>query len=156
MPALTPRNLAIGAGAVVAAAYIFPRTVGKVAPEYATNNSNVFFSTKADQQKHIRDTRCKERGRQIRRTGRHHHTFARRCYSPRYVSDAVPCYAIVCDAHECLLIDFSSGNSDSVVSNQDKMKGLGTKEFANNQSIQKADPKESKFLEAHTGDPKGK
>jgi hypothetical protein len=43
-----------------------------------------------------------------------------------------------------------------VVSNQDKMKGLGTKEFANNQSIQKADPKESKFLEAHTGDPKGK
>jgi hypothetical protein len=107
MPALTPRNLAIGAGAVVAAAYMFPRTVGKVAQEYATNNSNVLFSTKADQQKHIRDTRRKERGRQIRRTGRHRDTFAWRCYSPRYVRDAVPCYAILFNAHECLLIDFS-------------------------------------------------
>jgi len=51
---------------------------------------------------------------------------------------------------------FLSGNSDSVVSNQDKMKGVGTKEFANTKSEQKADPKGSKFLEAHTGDPKGK
>jgi hypothetical protein len=51
---------------------------------------------------------------------------------------------------------FLSGNSDSVDSNQDKMKGVGTKEFANTKSEQKADPKGSKFLEAHTGDPKGK
>jgi hypothetical protein len=33
MPALTPRNVAIGAAAVVAASFAFPRTVGKVAPE---------------------------------------------------------------------------------------------------------------------------
>jgi hypothetical protein len=108
MPALTPRNLAIGGGAVVAAAYMFPRTVGKVAPEYATNNPNVFASTIADQQKHIRDPRREERGRQICGTGRHHHTSAWRCYSPRYFRDAVPCSELLFNARECLLIDFFS------------------------------------------------
>jgi hypothetical protein len=49
----------------------------------------------------------------------------------------------------------STGNSDSVASNQEKMKGLGTKQFSNSQSEQKVHPG-SKFLEAHTGDPKGK
>lgn len=32
MPALTPRNLALGAGAVAAVTFMFPRTVSKVAP----------------------------------------------------------------------------------------------------------------------------
>jgi hypothetical protein len=32
MPALTPRNIALGAGAVVAATYLFPRSVKKIAP----------------------------------------------------------------------------------------------------------------------------
>merc|ERR1712183_966701 len=32
MPAFTPRNIAIGAGAVVAATFLFPRSTKKVAP----------------------------------------------------------------------------------------------------------------------------
>ncbi|GAB7332889.1 hypothetical protein MBLNU13_g04605t1 [Cladosporium sp. NU13] len=32
MPALTPRNIAIGAGAVGAVAFLFPRSIKKVAP----------------------------------------------------------------------------------------------------------------------------
>jgi hypothetical protein len=47
------------------------------------------------------------------------------------------------------------GNSDSVASNQEKMKGLGTKTFSDEKSEQKVHPG-SKFLEAHTGDAKGK
>jgi len=112
MPALTPRNLAIGVAAVGAAAFAFPRTVSKVAPE------NVFETPGV---RNVADRYAAQGGTTTHLPG----------------------------------VATPLGNPDSVASNQEKMKGLGTKQFSNTQSEQKVRPS-SKFLEAHTGDDKGK
>ena len=68
----------------------------------------------------------------------------------------IPCSTVDASAaSERSLTRFHAGNSDSVASNQEKMKGLGTKTFSDEKSEQKIHPG-SKFLEAHTGDAKGK
>ena len=112
MPALTPRNVAIGAAAVVAASFAFPRTVGKVAPE------NVFETHGV---RNVADRYAAQGGTTTHLPG----------------------------------VATPLGNSDSVASNQEKMKGLGTKTFSDEKSEQKVHTG-SKFLEAHTGDAKGK
>lgn len=59
------------------------------------------------------------------------------------------------DTSENILIAFHTGNSDKVISNQEKMKGVSTGQFARTQSDQKVDSG-SKFLKAQLGDEKGK